>query len=154
PNGDVWIAGSTSSHFFPVTAGSLRTPNLSANWSFVVRLTADLQFLDYSMYLDRDTSISAVIPQPDRSLVLTGSTGSRTFPLSQNALEQCHGALAPTARTGFVMRLNESGHTLLYGSYFNVSRNGSNLFSSAIGPDGKLFLIDQSAGYDLSYYGG
>jgi uncharacterized protein (TIGR03437 family) len=154
PNGDVWIAGSTSSHLFPVTAGSLRTPNLSANWSFVVRLPADLKFLDYSMYLDRDTSISAVIPQSDRSLVLTGSTGSRTFPLSQNALERCHAALAPTARTGFVMRLNESGHTLLYGSYFNVSRNGSELFSSAIGPDGKLFLIDQSAGYDLSYYGG
>jgi hypothetical protein len=83
-----------------------------------------------------------MMPQPDGSLVLTGSTGSRTFPLTSNALERCHGALAPTSRTGFVMCLNDGGRTLLYGSYFKVSGNGSNVISSAIGPGGRLFLAD------------
>jgi uncharacterized protein (TIGR03437 family) len=153
-NGDVLVAGATLSHFFPIAAGSLRTPNLSTTWSFLVRLRPDLTSQALSIYLDRDTSISALIPQSDGTLVLAGTTGSRTFPVTPTALERCHGALAPTAGTGFLMHFNESGRTVLYSTYFNVSRNGSALLAASIGPDGRVFLVPQSTGYDISYYGG
>jgi uncharacterized protein (TIGR03437 family) len=153
-NGDVLVAGTTSSHFFPIAAGSLRTPNLSTTWSFLVRLRPDLTSQALSIYLDRDTSIGALLPQPDGTFVLAGTTGSRTFPVTPTALERCHGALALTAGTGFLMHFNESGRTVLYSTYFNVSRNGSGLLAASIGPDGKVFLVEQSTGYDLSYYGG
>jgi uncharacterized protein (TIGR03437 family) len=96
PNRDVIVAGLTLA---------------SANW--IDRYPPDLSAPRFSRTLDIYTSVTAILPQADGSILLYGNTQSNFFPVTPDAAERCP---APS----FVARLSSDGAAIQYASFLSV----------------------------------
>lgn len=121
-NGHYLIAGYSDSTDWPVTEHSLMTqfPNGGDEAGVLARLDKTGRFLHFSTYLganndDRALSI-APTPDPDEGIYVAGSTDSTLFPLQNPYQHNLAGD-----RDGFLSRLDPSGQTLEFSTYFGGS---------------------------------
>ncbi len=138
--GNLYVAGSTSSTDFPVagTVFSHTTKLAGQNWAFVSKFSPDGSKLLYSAYFGgsaggNDAAYALAVDSTGNAYV-TGSAGSNEFPVTSGAF-QTNCAPNYNANTGspvascsingngaysqsaFVLKLNPTGSTLIYSSF-------------------------------------
>jgi len=138
PDGYAFIAGSTSSSDFPVTAGSWRHSFRAQEEAFVLKLDPTGKTLVYSTFLGGGGSNRATGLRIDQSgnCHITGYTNSVDFPTTSGAAQANFGGGFFDA---FAAALNASGSALLYGSY--LGGNGSDVANAiAIDALGNVYV--------------
>jgi hypothetical protein len=115
-NGSVYVAGTTNSTAYPVTAGAYQTTWTGG--SFLTKLNATGNALVYSTFVN-GTTIGALA---------TDGTGNAYMTGVANALATTPGALLPTrpnssSPSPFVAKLNAAGSAMVYATYLGGSSN-------------------------------
>ena len=122
--GNAFVAGSTYSTDFPVTAGAFLTKSPAALSVFVTKLNPQGSGLVYSTYLGQ-TQGSPVSVKLDAqgTAFVAGSTdpSMATFPTTPGAIQSAGGTLA-----GFLTHLSSDGSILLYSTYLPNGVAGAN----------------------------
>ncbi len=131
-NGAAYIAGTTTSPNFPVTAGAYQsTPRSISTHAFVTKLNASGSALVYSTLVGGSGSefnIAGIrIDQAGNALV-AGTTTSLDFPVTPGALQTI--AAKPSnplnaITHGFVIKVNATGSGLIYSTYLSGSQGAS-----------------------------
>jgi hypothetical protein len=114
-NGNTYVAGSTNSTNFPVTAGAFKPSYGGSGDAFVTKLNPAGSALVYSTYVggsDVDGA-TAIAVDPMGNTYITGLTLSPDFPTNSGAVQP---AFAGTA-DAFVTKLNSAGSALVYSTY-------------------------------------
>jgi hypothetical protein len=115
--GNVYVAGSTFSVNFPITAGAYDTTlGANADDAFVAKLSSDGSSLALSTFLGGSFSDPAAAITVDGSgnIHVTGNTNSTDYPTTPGAFDQTYSnAEADT----YVAKLNAAGTVLLYSTY-------------------------------------
>jgi hypothetical protein len=116
-NGSLYIAGATFSRDFPIVNGSFRR---MANRSdaFVVKLRSDGSDLEYSCVLGGNWSdrANALAIDASGSAYITGSTGSRWFPITSSAYDRSIGSVE-LIHDVFVTKISPDGGSLVYSTF-------------------------------------
>ena len=112
PNGNVYVAGDTTSTAFPVTG--LQTGNHGSQDAFVAKLAGDGSRLLYGTYLGGayNDHAAAIAVDPSGTAYVTGSTYSPDFPVAQAWQNHPGGG-----QDAFVARLSADGGSLLFSTY-------------------------------------
>lgn len=151
-DGNVYVAGYTTSTDFPLTPGALQTAKTGIGDVFITKLNATGSELIYSTYLgsyqegtcctvistDGGQGIDVAIDAAG-SIYVTGYTNSRNFPVTPNALQTesgCPpGTSGPNCRNAFVTKLSATGDALIYSTYFggSTSTAGTGIVVDATG---------------------
>ncbi|MCK5251990.1 MAG: SBBP repeat-containing protein, partial [Thermoplasmata archaeon] len=117
-DGNVYVAGRTSSSDFPLTTGAYDTRFMNGE-AFVSKFSPDGTSLVYSTFIggDQDEEATGVAVDEDGLVCLTGTTYSSNFPTTSGAF--C------ITRSGecdaFALKLNISGSSLEYSTYVGGS---------------------------------
>lgn len=122
--GNVYVMGTTISLNFPTTSGALQTQTTNASAtetpvieSFVFKLNPQGSALVYATLLGRGFTESADLAVNAQGEVwLTGSTSSRRFPTTANALQQTP---LKSGVSAFVAQLNPAGTALRYATHLS-----------------------------------
>jgi hypothetical protein len=121
--GNAYVTGTTSSNDFPVTPGAYKVNN-AGDSSFVAKLNPTGTNLVYSTYIVASPTATGFIGATGIAVdssghaYVTGSTTSKSFPVSANAFQKTNHALYSTA---FVVKLSEAGNSALYSTYLGGS---------------------------------
>ena len=136
--GNAYLAGSTKSMDFPVTAGALQTANAGGVDAWTAKLSPAGAVV-WSTYLGGtgDDEASGVAVDPSGAVYLTGDTTSTNFP----TVKAFQPANAGGVRDMFASKIAAGGASLVYSSYLG---GGGDDFGNAI-------VVD-SAG--VAYVGG
>lgn len=144
PNGDIYIASSTGSPDFPVTAGAAQPVPAGNGWQdgVVCRLDSNLTTLIYSTYIggsDHDAAFSLVL-NSNNEIVVCGGTLSTDFPTTAGSLH----TTAPGGIDGFVSIINmTTGFT--HSTYLGTTEY-DHAFKVQIDPSDNVFVMGQTAG--------
>ncbi|WP_165280015.1 DUF7507 domain-containing protein [Paenibacillus protaetiae] len=119
-DGNLYIAGQTSSANFPVTPGVFQQLQGGGDDAFVTKLNPTGSALIYSTYLGGSGSDSAskIALDAANNVYVIGTTFSSNFPVTPGAIQPTK--LSP-ADTTFVTKLNSTGSSLLYSTYLGGS---------------------------------
>jgi uncharacterized protein (TIGR03437 family) len=134
--GNVYLTGVTDGGF-PTTAGSYHPQLVGGTDAFVAKISAAGALL-WSTYLggkgtDRGTAIAV---DAAGNVYVAGTTNSADFPITANALQK-------TGAGGFLVQLDASGSSLLYGTYLGGSNDAP--YALAIGAGGDLYVAGHTA---------
>ena len=126
PDGNIYLAGGTTSNAFPTTVGAFRETVIGGTFdAFVAKINANTGSLDYSTYLggsgDEQATEIAVNALGNNAHVV-GYTDSTDFPMVSPA----QGTNAGN-RDVFVTRLNEFGNALDFSTYLGGSGSDNGL---------------------------
>ena len=132
-SGSVYVAGSTSSTNFPVTAGAYQIVNLALHKgtnAFIAKLNATGTALDYSTYLGGnggpghtgDYAAGIAVDAAGHAFV-TGFASSADFPVTEGAFQTANNGAAKANSNAFVLKLVISGG-LDYSTYLGGSGSG------------------------------
>ena len=156
PDGSAYLAGNTSSDDFPVTPGAAGRERFGVMNPFVAKLSADGARLLFSTFLGGDgyDTVSSLLLEPEGTVVVVGTAGSRLFRLTIDAHEPCNSAPAPTQNSGFLARLTPDGASLAYASYFTAGLYDTAVRAAALDAQGRLLLVATADPLDLSRNGG
>ncbi len=126
--GSAYVAGTTGSSDFPITAGAFQT-KCGGNVgnckgvpdAFVTKLDATGSALSYSTYLggSGDDRGFAMALDPNGNVYVTGRTGSTDFPSTSGAFQ----TTLKGATNVFVTALNATGSALVYSTYLGGTGN-------------------------------
>jgi hypothetical protein len=132
--GNAYIAGSTSSTDFPVTAGAFQTTYNAvsrASTAFVTKLNLTGTALVYSTFLGGSGPAYAIGNGGDVALALAvdssgnayvaGQTNSSNFPVTSGAFQVVDNGVTNIATVGFVTKLNPAGTALVYSTFLGGS---------------------------------
>lgn len=115
---NVYVAGSTASTDFPVTAGVFQSTFKSVHSAnaFVAKMNSKGTALLYSTYLGGSTSDAAyaIAVDSNGNAYVGGRTSSGDFPVTIGAFQT---TAASTDFDGFVTELNSTGSALVYSTY-------------------------------------
>ena len=110
--GNVWVAGGTDSKNFPVTKNAWQKGLKGDYDAFVAKFSPKGELL-YSTYLGGNSArAQALAVDAACNVWVTGHTGSKNFPVTENALQKNHGG----ETDAFVSKFSPKGQ-LLYASY-------------------------------------
>ncbi|MDP4664137.1 MAG: gliding motility-associated C-terminal domain-containing protein, partial [Salibacteraceae bacterium] len=117
--GNVYIASTTRSSNFPVSAGAFRTSNAGQQDGVVTKLNASLTQIIFSTYLGGSSNDAAygVDVAKDGTVYVAGGTASNNFPVVSGAYRTSYGGNVD----GFISRLSSNGQTLLNGTFIGTS---------------------------------
>jgi hypothetical protein len=142
--GNAYVAGSTYSANFPVTAGAYQTVNSdqanNQQSAFVTKLNPSGNALVYSTFLGGSASdgqsdvANALAVDSSGDVYLTGQAGSSNFPTTAGAYQTTNAASANYTTVAFVSELNPAGNSLLYSTFLGGTE----------GAAGSALAIDQS----------
>jgi hypothetical protein len=141
-NGNVYVAGTTSSEDFPTTPNSFQPEKEGGldSDSFISKFKSDGSAFLYSTYLggtDSDSVYSIAVDNAGNAY-LSGSTQSLDFPI-RNAFQPVFGGGDQDA---FATKLSAAGNALVYSSYLGGGTDGTNgILDGADGGSG--IAIDQ-----------
>ena len=135
-SGDVYVAGSTGSNDFPVTAGAYETafPDPGQFAGFVTKLNPSGSALIYSTYFAGASTgvltVYGIAVDASGDVYLTGQT-NYTFPTTA-------GAFIPTETDiygsyGFVTELNPAGSGLVYSTFLSGTETTGSVSTYALG---------------------
>jgi len=145
--GDAYVAGTTFSTDFPVTAGAYETnPGISQN-SFVTELNPTGSNLIYSTYILNTSYPGATGIAVDASghAYITGFTDSKNFAVSANAFQKTNKS---KYGTGFVLKLSETGNSAAYSTYLGGS-NWEYAYAVAVGKPGEAYVTGTTYSTDF-----
>ena len=148
--GSAYVAGSTRSADFPVTAGAFQTAKVAGLCypvvgipearplpcpdAFLTKLSADGKSLAYSTYLggtSTDIATSIVVDSSGSAYVL-GTTSSRDLPTTSKAYQSTFNGF----EDAFIAKFNPSGSALVYSTYLG-GEDFEEAYGIAIDPAGK-----------------
>ena len=155
-DGVAYLAGQTSSDDFPVTAGAAQTERLGVMNPYVAKLSGDGTTLLFSTFLGGEgyDTLSSLFLEPEGTVVVVGTAGSRLFRLTSDAHEPCNGAPFPTQNSGFLARLKPDGSEVSYASYFTAGTFDTAVRAAALDAEGRLTVVVGADPLDLTRYGG
>jgi hypothetical protein len=154
-SGNAYIAGETASTDFPITAGAFQTAYAGGyRDAFVIQLNASGSSLLYSTYLggsgyDRSAHLGSLALDTSGNVYIVGDTDSSDFPITAGAFQTTFAG----GRDVFVAKINATGSSLLYSTYFG----GSDLdFGDGIALDssGNTYLAGTTESFDFPTTGG
>src|SRR5712691_414437 len=125
-DGELWASGSSDGAGLPVTIDAVQrqfrgyaSPS-GAGDAFVLRWSADGQSLRYATYLGGtgDESADALLSDQQGGVWIGGTTTSRNFPVTSNAIQHTSGGGAD----GFLAHMDHRGR-LLFSTYIGGSGN-------------------------------
>jgi uncharacterized protein (TIGR03437 family) len=148
PDGDIYVAGgSFNTNAIPLTPGAFQPTHpirgcggtvwlgIPCRYGYVVKLRSDGTEALYGTFLAGSfgSSIAALSPGRDGTLLVAGSTSSPDFPTTRGALLETyvadkpyppipvtpHAPVYPPPQSGFVAQLNANGSDLIFSTYFS-----------------------------------
>ena len=148
-SGQAYVAGSTTSPDFPVTAGALQAAKGAgtADDAFVAKFNAAGSGLVYSTFLGGGAAdvANAIAIDAAGSAYVAGQTASTNFPTA-SPVQAAKGA--GTTTDAFVAKLNPAGNALVYSTYL-----GGGLADLArgirVGPAGDAYVAGSTASTDF-----
>ena len=173
--GNIYVAGTTGSADFPVTAGALET-TMPGPWDgFVAKLNPSVTTLLYSTFLGGsggsdfvpNTSLIAPIGDTANGLALdsagdayvVGSTSSSNFPVTTGALQPANGDNQSGCLNGYIAELKPDASALVYSTYLGGNCNGDyqhgvgdTVYGIVLDGDGGLYVAGsaQSANFPVT----
>jgi hypothetical protein len=150
-SGNAYIAGSTQSTDFPITAGAFQTSLPSTNiqgCAFVSKLNANGSGLTYSTYLAggyQDVANGIAVDSLGNAYAV-GGTYSQDFPVTPGAFQVNANALS--SEDGFVSEISSSGTQLIYSTFLG----GTGLDYAgkvALDSTGNVYVTGESASTDF-----
>jgi gliding motility-associated-like protein len=146
--GAIYIAGSSSSPDFPVTAGTFQSVLGGTQDGILCKLDSNLSTLLYSTYLggsDLDACFSIVL-NGNNEMVVCGGTTSNNFPTTPGAL---HPVFQGGSTDGFAAIVNPSTG-LVHATYLGTAVY-DHAFKIQIDPDDNVYVCGQTDGdYPIS----
>lgn len=138
-NGNVIIAGQTWSADFPTTEKCFDTSLTGSKDCFITMLNHDLSEVKYSTFFGGDSSeiVSKIIPGESNSVILTGLTNSRNFPVTQDALNKKY---LGGKYDDFIMKFDLNSSKLLYSTFMGGSDDDNGLKITQT-PDKQKFVL-------------
>lgn len=117
-SGNIYVAGSTSSTSFPVTAGSYAVNFSGGADGFVAKFNTTLSQLLNSTYLggSADDKIAAM-KVSGNNVIVAGTTTSSNYPVTPTA----YNGIANGSSDAFMTALNATGSALVFSSYLGTS---------------------------------
>jgi len=141
-DGNILVAGSTSSFDFPVTSNAFQSANAGSQDGVVFKLNTDCSQLLYSTYLggNMEDACFALVINSDGEVVVCGGTKSSDFPTTPGALHE-----TPLGQTdGFVAILNLSSG-LVHSSYLGTE-NFDHGFKVQVSNADEVLVMGQTGG--------
>ena len=146
-DGNAYVAGSTSSRDFPVTAGAFDTTYNQSGDAFIAKLNATGSALLFSTFLggsDLDRP-AAMVVDASHNLYVTGTTYSASFPTTQGAYDTDFGGLFDN---GFAVKLNPTGSNLLYSTFIG-GRSSDRPTAISVHGDGSAWVVGETLSSDF-----
>ena len=145
-NGNVFVAGYTTSTEFPVTDGAYQTSYGGDDDVFIAKLSNDLSTIIACTYLggsDSDRAYSLTLDS-DGNVYVAGETWSNDFPVTDNAYQQ-----TPASTTdAFIAKLTNDLSTLLASTYLGGS-NLDKINSLILDPNGNVYVAGETYSTDF-----
>ncbi|AJQ25637.1 SBBP repeat-containing protein [Pelosinus fermentans] len=142
-SGSAYITGRARSPEFPITPGAFQTSLKGLSDAFVSKLNPAGSALIYSTYLgggSYDESLGIAVDTSGNAYVI-GWTESTDFPTTPGAFQ----ASLKGPRDGFITKLNPTGSTLVYSTYFG-SDEPSDI---AVDTSGNAYIIGTTDSADF-----
>ena len=155
--GNVYVAGTTSSADFPIASESFQTlcHNQCLVWgeAFIAKLAATGSDLIYATYLggSQGEDIHDLVVDAEGNVYVGGTTFSNDFPTTTSALQpasSCHDKPDEICGEAFVAKLNSQGSALLYSTYLSGSK-GSGIGAIAIDTTGNVYVTGSTFSDDF-----
>ncbi len=142
PAGNIYLAGSTQSSRFPISAGAVQTTSGGGMDAFVTKVNASGTAVLYSTYLggDRDDEAYAVAADSAGNAYVTGYTYSGKFPVTTGAAQTTLGG----ARDAFVAEVNPTGTALVYCTLLGGEGDDYG-YGIAVDPAGNAYVAGSTA---------
>jgi hypothetical protein len=160
-NGDVYIAGYTTSTNYPTVAGGYQVSKDALNDAFVTKINASGTALIYSTFVGGNADDYATDIAIDNSgnAYISGVTGSTNFDVTTGAFRATYQGGALDA---FVTKLNSSGSSLVYSTYLGGTGSeqaraiyvDANTNAYVTGYTGSNNFSTTTGAYDESFNGG
>jgi uncharacterized repeat protein (TIGR01451 family) len=155
--GDAYVAGTTISQDFPVTAGAAQTQYGGAGIfgdAFVTKLDPTGSKLLYSTFLggSKDDLAAAIAVDASGAAYVAGATRSKNFPVTPGAFQQSYGGdnsnVSGSGGDGFVTKLDPTGSSFVYSTYLGGGGEDSAL-SIAIDSAGEAVIAGGTGSHDF-----
>jgi hypothetical protein len=143
---NAYITGYTYSYDFPTSKVAVSNTTGGNYDCFATKLNATGSALVYSTYIggsNHDYGTSIVV-NANGSAFIAGNTYSTDFPTTTNAFDVYHNG----AIDGFLLKLNTSGATLAYSTFFGGT-NDDYISGIAVGDNKNLFLTGNTYSIDF-----
>jgi len=139
-NGNIFVAGSSSSINFPVTSGALQPVNAGSQDAVICELDSNLTTLIYSTYLGgtSDDAAFSLVLNSSNEVVVCGGTKSSNFPASSNAYKP----VAPGGTDGFVSIISTTSG-LVHSTYLGTA-SYDHAFKIQIDESDNIFVLGQT----------
>ncbi len=146
-NGFIYIAGGTSSPYFPTTNGASDVIYGGVDDGFVCKLSPDGEEIIYSTFIGGDSidQIADISVDSTGCVYVTGYTQSSDFPITSGALNTTYNG---GNEDGFVCKLSSDGSTLEYCTYIGGSSDDKST-SITIDDSGNVFITGQTDSADF-----
>ncbi|MCK5562379.1 MAG: hypothetical protein KAJ51_17395, partial [Thermoplasmata archaeon] len=157
-NGNAIITGHTSSSTFPNTTGVFDQSYNGAGDAYVLELNQNGSKVIFSTFIGDTKPEAAFDIELDfnENIYLTGSTQSKNFPLTQDALDSSYDLL-----DGFAIKLNSNASVLLYSTFLGGNDTEYNQ-KVAVDLKGNMYLsgstnsanfTNTTGAYDITHNG-
>jgi hypothetical protein len=146
-SGALVYTGVTGSRDFPVTASAYQRHRRGPGDGFIARLSADRGQWDFATFLGGAAGEVFLQPTVDPlgNIFVVGSTASRNFPVTDNALQRDY---AGGDHDAVLAVLSADGSRLLYATYLGGA--GDDLIRGiALGPAGEVYLVGKTDSKDF-----
>ncbi|MBK8226461.1 MAG: gliding motility-associated C-terminal domain-containing protein [Flavobacteriales bacterium] len=141
--GNIYIASSTWSPEYPVTAGALQAAIGGTQDAVLTSLSADCSTLLASTYLGGALNDAGLgLRVEGSSVFLCGTTASADFPMSAGGYQS---AYQGGSKDGFVVRLATDGSSMTAGTFFGTAQADAAYFID-LDNDGDVHIYGQSGG--------
>lgn len=143
PSGDLYLAGTSGSADFPLTAGAFQTKLRGKTDGVILRLNARGDQIRYSTFLGGtgdDEAVGGIVTDAQGAAYVAGWTSdSAEFPTTPGAVRKL---ISPSAGLDdvFVAKLNPAGTDLLYSGVFGGGRS-DRAFSIGIDDQGAAYVV-------------
>lgn len=150
-DGSVLLTGVTASSSFPTTSGAYQKELRGETDGFLTKISPDGKQLVFSTFLGGSGGEFFLMPTPDAggNIFLVGTSGSRDFPVTSDALQIGLRRKADAKDDdGLLAVLSPDGSQLIYAAY--LGGTGDDLIRSiALGPDGAVYLVGSTSSPDF-----
>jgi hypothetical protein len=147
PDGSMLLAGFCASRDFPTTPGAYQCKLNGAGDGFLTKLSPDGRRFIFSTLLGGSGGENLLMPTVDSQgrIWVVGSTSSRDFPVTSDALQKSHGG---GKEDGVLAVFSSDGSRLLYATYLGGS--GEEMIRSmAFGLGGSVYLVGSTSSPDF-----
>ncbi len=132
--GAAYVTGTTNADDFPTTSGVILTTSPGGTDGFVTKLAPNGASLLYSTLIGGESSdfCNSIVVDAAGTVYVAGLTGSSDLPVTP-------GAYDTTPNSAFIMRINATGTSVLYGTYLGGSGSDT-IHSLAVDGSGNMYV--------------